>query len=141
VARQSHRYLQRHQAGYCHRAQLIQSFSAVTAACLLIKKSIYEQVDGLNEQDLRIAFNDVDFCLRVREAGYRNVWTPYAELYHHESATRGTEDTPEKKARFSTEVMYMKERWGESLLDDPAYSPNLTLDYEDFSLAWPPRVD
>nr|WP_233583001.1 glycosyltransferase family 2 protein [Candidimonas sp. SYP-B2681] len=140
VAGHSHKYLQRHQPGYFHRAQLIQSFSAVTAACLLIKKATFQEVKGLNEEDLQIAFNDVDFCLRVREAGYRNVWTPYAELYHHESATRGTEDTPEKKARFSKEVMYMKERWGDSLLDDPAYSPNLTLDYEDFSLAWPPRV-
>ena len=87
-----------------------------------------------------MAFNDVDFCLRVREAGYRNVWTPYAELYHHESATRGCEDTLEKQLRFRGEVLYMQKRWGEVLLNDPAYSPNLTLDYADFSMAWPPRV-
>jgi SAM-dependent methyltransferase len=98
-------------------------------------------VGGLNELDLRIAFNDVDFCLRLKEAGYHNVWTPYAELYHHESATRGFEDTPEKQMRFSNEVMYMKRRWGDQLVNDPAYSPNLSLDYQDFSLAWPPRVE
>jgi len=112
----------------------------VTAACLLIRKEIYEAVGGFNEK-LQIAFNDVDFCLRVREAGYRNVWTPYAELYHHESATRGVENTAEKQKRFAKEVEYVKQRWGSLLLNDPAYNPNLTLDIEDFRLAWPPRVD
>jgi glycosyltransferase involved in cell wall biosynthesis len=126
--------------GYAGRMSLISSFSAVTGACLIVRKHLYEAVGGLNEVDLTVAFNDVDFCLRLREAGYRNVWTPYAELYHHESATRGYEDTPEKQARFSKEVAYMQQRWGDLLFNDPAYSPNLTLDYEDFSLAWPPRV-
>jgi glycosyltransferase involved in cell wall biosynthesis len=139
VAGHSHKNLARYQYGYFSRAVLIQSFSVVTAACLVIRKAIYEEVGGLNETNLQIAFNDVDFCLRVREAGYRNVWTPYAELYHHESATRGYEDTPEKQARFAKEVQYMKQRWGKLLLSDPAYSPNLTLDHQDFSLAWPPR--
>ena len=96
---------------------------------------------GLDETNLKGACNDVDFCLHVREAGYRNVWTPYAELYHHESATRGANDTPEKRARFAKEVQYMKQCWGDLLLNDPAYSPNLTLDHEDFGLAWPPRVN
>jgi glycosyltransferase involved in cell wall biosynthesis len=140
VAGHSHKLLPRNQNGYAYRASIIQTFSAVTAACLVIRKEIYEKVGGLNETYLQVAFNDVDFCLRVREAGYRNVWTPYAELYHHESATRGFEDTPEKQARFAKEVQYMKQRWGDGLLNDPAYSPNLTLDQEDFSLAWPPRV-
>jgi glycosyltransferase involved in cell wall biosynthesis len=140
VAAHSHRNLPRGAAGYFGRAALTQGVSAVTAACLVIKKSIFLEVGGLNEADLQIAFNDVDFCLRVREAGYQNVWTPFAELYHHESATRGFEDTPEKKARFAKEVAYMKRNWGESLLNDPAYSPNLTLHHEDFSLAWPPRT-
>ena len=71
---------------------------------------------------------------------YRNVWTPYAELYHHESASRGSEDVPEKQARFGKEVQYMLQRWGGLLLQDPAYNPNLTLNYDDFSLAWPPRL-
>ena len=113
----------------------------MTAACLVIRKAIYEEVGGLNETDLAVAFNDIDFCLCVREAGYRNVWTPYAELYHYESATRGCEDTPDKQERFTREVQYMKQRWGDLLLNDPAYSPNLTLNHEDFSLAWPPRVE
>ena len=120
---------------------LISEYSAVTAACLMIKKSVYKKVGGMNEKDLMVAFNDVDFCLRVREAGYRNIWTPYAELYHYESATRGHEDTPEKQERFAKEIQYMKQRWDDLLLNDPAYSPNLTLDHEDFSLAWPPRVE
>jgi hypothetical protein len=88
-----------------------------------------------------VAFNDIDFCLRVRNGGYRNIWTPYAELYHHESATRGYDVTPEKQAIFVREMGYMKQRWGDQLLNDPAYSPNLTLENENFSYAWPPRVE
>ena len=72
--------------------------------------------------------------------GYRNVWTPYAELYHHESATRGTENTFEKKLRFKEEVLFIQKRWGDALLNDPFYSPNLSISREDFSLAWPPRI-
>jgi len=127
--------------GYYGRMCLISGFSAVTAACLVIKKSRYEEVGGLNEEDLTVAFNDVDFCLKLREAGYQNVWTPYAELIHHESVSRGYEDTPEKQARFASEVEYIQRRWGQLLDADPAYSPNLTLSFEDFSYAWPPRVD
>ncbi len=141
VANHAHYKAMRGMLGYFCRASLTQGFSAVTAACLVIRKLIYEKVGGLNETDLHVAFNDVDFCLRVREAGYGNLWTPFAELYHHESATRGTEDTPEKQARFAKEVAYMHRRWGDQLLNDPAYSPNLTLDYQDFSLAWPPRTE
>lgn len=140
IAGHVHRFLPRHDVGYCGRASLIQSFSAVTAACLVVRKSIYEELGGLNETELQVACNDVDFCLRAREAGYKNIWTPYAELYHHESASRGFDDTPEKQARSAKEVAYMKHRWGDALFNDPAYSPNLTLDSEDFGLAWPPRV-
>jgi GT2 family glycosyltransferase len=126
--------------GYFSRARLTSSFSAVTAACLVIRKETYLQAGGLDEKNLAIAFNDIDFCLRVRELGLRNVWTPHALLYHHESASRGYEDTPEKQERFAKEVRFMQKRWGRKLLDDPAYSPNLTLEHEDFSFAWPPRV-
>ena len=140
VAGHSHKHLSQRSLDYFGRTRLTQGMSVVTAACLLIKKSIYLEVGGLNEVDLQVAFNDVDFCLRVREAGYQNVWTPFAEFYHHESATRGFEDTPAKKARFNQEAEYMMRTWGESLRNDPAYSPNLTLNHEDFSLAWPPRV-
>lgn len=139
IAGHSHKYLPRGQVGYFARAVLHQSFSAVTAACLLVRRSIFEQMDGLDEQ-LVVAFNDVDFCLRVQAAGYRNVWTPYAEMNHHESASRGEEDSPEKIARFKKEIDFMKARWGDYLLNDPTYSHNLTLDGEDFSYAWPPRV-
>jgi O-antigen biosynthesis protein len=140
VAGHVHRFLPRGNVGYGGRATLIQSFSAVTGACLVVRKALYEAVAGLNEVELQVAANDIDFCLRLREAGYRNIWTPYAELYHHESASRGFDDTPEKQARSAKEVAYMHQRWGDALRNDPAYSPNLTLDAEDFSLAWPPRV-
>lgn len=140
VAGHSHKGLPRGAPGYFWRAQLIQTLSAVTAACLIIRKDIFQEVGGLDEENLKVAFNDVDFCIRVREAGYRNVWTPYAELYHHESASRGLEDTPEKKQRFASEAKFIQQRWGKILQEDPAYSPNLTVDREDFSLGWPPRV-
>jgi GT2 family glycosyltransferase len=139
VAEHAHRFLQKNQPGYFGRAALHQSFSAVTAACLLIRKSIYEQVGGLDEQ-LAVTFNDVDFCLRVRAAGYRNVWTPYAEMIHHESATRGADRTAEERKRTAAEVRLIESRWGSALARDPAYSPNLTLERDDFSLAWPPRL-
>ena len=125
--------------GYQGRAVLTQSFSAVTAACLMVRRQIWEQVNGLDET-LAVAFNDVDFCLRVKAAGYRNVWTPYAEMNHHESASRGNETTPEKQARYQEEINRMKSRWQDSLINDSAYNPNLTLVHDDFSLAWPPRV-
>ena len=140
VAGHAHLRLPRENHGYFGRAVLRQSLSAVTGACLLVRKAIYDEVGGLNEKDLAIAFNDVDFCLRVLEAGYRNVWTPYAELYHYESATRGLENTSGKRARFAREVQYMQRRWRGLLPQDPAYSPNLTLEHLDFSLAWPPRI-
>lgn len=138
VAGHAHKRLPKDRGGYFERAALIQSFSVVTAACLIVQKKHYLAVNGLNEAELKVAFNDVDFCLRLREAGLRNVWTPYAELFHHESATRGEDTNPEKQQRFAGEVRYMMERWGEALTHDPAYNPNLTLVHEDFSLAWPP---
>jgi glycosyltransferase involved in cell wall biosynthesis/SAM-dependent methyltransferase len=136
----AHKGFSRGHPGYVGRASLISGFSAVTGACLVVRKQLYEMLGGLNETDLAIACNDVEFCLRLRDAGYRNVLTPYAELYHHESATRGHEDSPEKKARFARESVFVKRQWPGMFTHDPAYSPNLTLDYEDFSLAWPPRV-
>lgn len=139
VAGHAHSRMLRHHDGYFGRASLLSAFSAVTAACLVIRKSIFEEVGGLNEIELEVAFNDVDFCLRVRELGYTNMLTPYAELYHYESATRGLDDTAEKSARFGREVQYMMQRWAPLLQHDPAYSPNLSLRYADFSLAWPPR--
>ncbi|MBI5771391.1 MAG: glycosyltransferase [Verrucomicrobia bacterium] len=126
-------------AGQAHRNLLQQNLCAVTAACLVIRREVYQQVGGLNADQLKVAFNDVDFCLKVRAAGFRNLWTPYAELYHHESASRGKEDTLEKRDRFRTEVEYMRSTWGEILDNDPAYNPNLTLTINDFTLSLPPR--
>lgn len=139
VAGHGHKNLKRQEAGYQRRAVLLQNLSAVTAACLAVRKSVWNEVGGLNEADLKVAFNDVDFCIRLVQAGYRNVWTPHAELYHHESVSRGAEDNPEKLARFAHEVRYMQAHWASVLFTDPAYNPGLTLEDEDFSLAWPPR--
>ena len=125
-------------AGQAHRNLLQQNLSAVTAACLVIRREVYQAVGGFDEK-LKVAFNDVDFCLKVRAAGYRNLWTPYAELYHHESASRGAEDTLEKRDRFRGEVEYITSKWGDALVNDPAYNPNLTLTINDFSLSVPPR--
>jgi len=117
-----------HDPGYHGRAMLVQNYSAVTAACLLLRKSLFEEVGGLDEKFFRVAFNDVDLCLKVREAGYRNLWTPYATLFHYESKSRGHEDTPENLARFHSEVAAMKLRWNQCLFPDPAYNLNLALD-------------
>lgn len=122
------------------RAALVQQMSAVTAACLLVKRAAFLEVGGLDET-LRVAFNDVDLCLRLGAAGYSIIWTPFAEFYHHESASRGFEDTPEKRARFAAEVARMHEVWGERIADDPAYSPNLSLRHGSANvLAEPPRA-
>ncbi len=139
VAGHSFLNCERGNIGYFGRAALHQSLSAVAAACMVVRKSVFEEMGGLDER-LAVAFNDIDFCLRIRQAGYRNVWTPYAEMFHHESASRGQEITPEKQARFASEVAFMQDRWADELAADPAYSPNLTLNANDFSLAWPPRV-
>jgi GT2 family glycosyltransferase len=133
-----HRYLPRDAAGYFCRAAMVHDVSAVTGACMVLRREVFEEVGGLDE-NLAIAFNDVDFCLRVEAAGYRNLWTPYAELYHHESLSRGAEDTPEKRARFQGEIDYMRQRWGARLEDDRWYSPNLSLANENVEIAWPPR--
>ena len=134
VAGHSHKYFPRTASGYFHRLKLTQNLSAVTAACLVVRKSIFEQVGGLEEEGLRIAFNDVDFCLKVQQAGFRNLWTPYAELYHHESKSRGAEDTPEKIERFNSEIEFVRSKWGDRLRRDRYYNPNLTLAREDYSL-------
>ena len=133
VAGHSHKHFPKDHPGYFYRLKLVQNLSAVTAACLMIKKTAFDEVNGLNEEDLTVAFNDVDFCLKVQAAGYRNLWTPYAELYHYESISRGAEDNPVKVARFNKEVDYMKSTWSTDKKSDPCYSPNLTTDREDFT--------
>lgn len=122
----------REATGYFGRLKVRHNVSAVTAACLLVRKEIYEAVGGLNEDDLTVAFNDVDFCLKVLEAGYLNVLTPHAELYHHESATRGSDLALDKVRRFQGEITYMQQRWGDILQHDRFYSPNLRLQPVDY---------
>jgi glycosyltransferase involved in cell wall biosynthesis/SAM-dependent methyltransferase len=126
--------------GQMGRALLTQNYSAVTAACMVVEKKKFEEVGGLNEENLKIAFNDVDFCIKLLKSGYRNVWTPEAKLIHHESVSRGLEDTPEKQKRFKGEIDYMVSTWSDILEKDPAYNPNLSLIHECFALAFPPRV-
>jgi GT2 family glycosyltransferase len=138
VAGHAHKYLKGDDHGYCHRAVVTQNLSAVTGACLVVRKSCYLEVDGLNEADLAVAFNDIDFCLKLVVAGYHNVFTPYARLCHHESISRGQNDTPEKHELFIRESSYVKNAWGKLLQHDPAYNQNLTQEFEDFSLGVTP---
>lgn len=134
VAGHAHPRLPKGHRGYFDRAVLQQELSAVTGACLMVRRKVFDDVGGLDEQ-IAVAFNDIDFCLRLRAAGYRNIWTPFAELIHHESASRGYEDNPEKLARFQREVRFMQNRWGDILHGDPHYNPNLSMSAADFSLA------
>ncbi len=120
--------------GYCHRIICAQDYSAVTAACMLVDRKAFQEVGGLSPE-LAVAFNDIDFCLKLRQAGYLIVYNPYAELYHYESKSRGLDNTPDKVARFNQEIATFAKRWPEILQKgDPYYSPNLTLDSQDFSL-------
>jgi O-antigen biosynthesis protein len=130
----------RHEPGYFARPHLAQNLSAVTAACAVVKRNVYLQLGGFDEVNLPVTFNDVDFCLRLREAGYWIVWTPHAELVHHESASRGFDDSTSKQVRFLAEVDYMKTKWGDRLRYDPFYNPNLSLGEDLFTLAFPPRT-
>ena len=125
-------------AGYQGRGQVPQNFSAITAACILLRRDVYLEIRGLDEQ-FPIACNDVDLCLRLLEKAYWNVWTPYAEFYHHESVTRGYDDSLQNQRRAKKEIACMQHRWGSRLVQDPAYNPNLSLE-TDFVLAFPPRL-
>ena len=139
VAGHNHKGRRRGDPGYFNRIILPQNLSAVTAACMIMRRDIFEQINGFNETDFTVAFNDVDLCLRIGQAGYQIVYDPYAQLYHHESASRGYENTPDKFLRFEGEIEKMKSAWSKTLRDDPYYNPNLTLLSEDFAFAFPPR--
>ena len=133
LAGHAHKGLPGQAPGYVGRAAAVCNVSAVTAACLVMRRALYEAVGGLDAADLAIAFNDVDLCLKVRERGYLNLWTPFAELLHHESASRGAETSRPQAERFGREVDAVKRRWGRALLSDPYYSPHLTVLREDYS--------
>lgn len=128
-----YRYAPRHWLGYWARGVLTQNLTAVTAACMVVRKEVFDSVGGFDEEHLSVTFNDVDLCLRIHELGYRNIYAPRAELYHHESKTRGM-------LAFQAEEDFFARKWATILRADPAYNPNLSLEYEDFSLAFPPRV-
>jgi GT2 family glycosyltransferase len=130
----AHKYFPQYHPGYLNRLGATGNYSAVTAACLLVTKEDYLAVNGLNETDFKVAFNDVDFCLKVLELGRRNVFCAEAELFHHESISRGFDDTSEKKTRFDGELAALKSSWSAYIKHDPAYNTNLTLKRENFSI-------
>lgn len=133
VAGHSHKYFPAGVPGYFYQLQTVNNYTAVTGACLMCRREVCEEVGGW-EEELQIAFNDVDFCLKLVEKGYRNIYLPHVVLYHYESKSRGKEDTPEKKARFAKEINYMQRKWKHIIERDPCYNPNLTLDREDYGI-------
>lgn len=137
VAGHSHKYSANNRPGYFDRLRITANCAAVTAACLMVKRSRFLEVGGFDEA-LSVSFNDVDFCIKLLKAGYYNLCLSHLTLYHHESQTRGPEDTVEKQIRFKGEIDLMKERWGSLLKNDPFYSPHLTRDIEDFSICVDP---
>lgn len=140
-AAHSHRGFPGNHPGQSGRLWLAQNYSAVTGACLVVRRERYMVVGGLDEKNFPIAYNDVDFCLRLLERGYVNVFTPYAELYHHESKTRGSDTHGEGRLRFMREKRALQQRHKPFIENDPFYNPNLTMAAEDFSLSYPPRVN
>jgi|GEM_PF-295524 len=136
VAGHSHKHFDHQDYGYFSRLKMVSNYSAVTAACLMVRKEVFAEVNGL-EEELQVAFNDVDFCLKIRSRGYYNVWLPQVQLYHFESKSRGFENTPEKQQRFHGEIVWMRNRWAKQLDRDQFYNPNLSNVSEDFSLGKP----
>jgi len=135
VAAHSHKNFKKEDLGHMARAIVTQDLSAVTAACMMVPRKVFEEVNGFDDEKFKVAYNDVDLCMKIRKLGYLVVFTPFAELYHYESKSRGNDDTPEKMKRFKSEIKRFKEKWREELeKGDPYYNPNLSLDYEDFRL-------
>ncbi|MDR3136268.1 MAG: glycosyltransferase family 2 protein [Coriobacteriales bacterium] len=134
MAGHAHKGFEGNAPGYVHRLQVAQNLSAVTGACLMVRADVFREVGGFDE-NLAVALNDVDLCMKFRAVGYLNVYTPFAELYHHESKSRGYEDTPQKLKRFQDETRAFQERWHRELeAGDPYYSPWLSLERQDFAL-------
>lgn len=133
-ASHAHKGFEGESAGYCNRLITTQNVSAVTAACLVMKKKVFKEVGGFDAANLKVAYNDVDLCLKVREAGYRNLFTPYAQLIHHESKSRGKKRNKIQRQMLKAEADFLRKKWGKILNTDSAYNKNLTLSREDFSL-------
>jgi O-antigen biosynthesis protein len=141
IAGHAFKFLHRQNPGHIGRAGIIQNYSAVTAACMAIKKNVFDELGGFDADNFATAYNDADLCLRAWEKGYRTVYTPHALLYHHESASRGLENSFAKKERWQKEADTMKTKWKSVIENDPFYNPALTLLMEDFGLAKPPRYE
>ncbi|MEH6608496.1 MAG: glycosyltransferase family 2 protein [Halioglobus sp.] len=138
IARHAFKGRHKNEVGSLARTRLVQEYCAVTGACLAVKREKYLAVGGLDEKNLAVAFNDIDFCLKLRAAGYQNIWTPYAQLYHYESYTRGSDAAADKIERYTAEADYMRKRWAKELKEDPYYNPSFRRDQNCFELAWPP---
>lgn len=136
-----HAFIGRDDPGYCNRAIVAQEFSSVTAACLITWRDLYLRLGGFDEKNLPVAYNDVDFCLRVRQAGHRVVWTPHAELYHHESVSRGKDKSLRRKIQAALEIRFMRRNWCEAMKNDPFYNPNFDYALLDFSLSHAPMLE
>lgn len=132
-------FADRADTGYCGRLAMVRDVSAVTGACLAIRRDLYRAIGGMNERDLAVAYNDIDLCLRLRERGLRVVWTPFAELHHLESASRSWDLKPAELPRFQREIAYMQARWGDVLANDPFYGPNFSLRDGHYRLSAPRR--
>ena len=135
-----HKHLSDGHPGYFGRLLVAHEVAAVTGACLAIQTATWERLGGLDEKNLAVAYNDIDLCLKARQAGLRVVFTPHARLTHHESVSRGVDDDPVRQDRLDSEMAVMRDRWGTDLDVDPAYSPNLSLDGDQFTVAAEPRV-
>jgi O-antigen biosynthesis protein len=118
----------RESTGHFGSLALVREVSAVTAACLALRREVFSAAGGFDEVNLPVAFNDVDLCFRIRAAGYRIIWTPFAELYHLESASRGSDLTGERARHFAAEIAYMQRRWGPEIGPDPFVNPNLDIE-------------
>ncbi len=141
IARHAFKGRHRNEVGALARTRLVQEYCAVTGACLAVTRDKYLEVGGLDEENLAVAFNDIDFCLKLREKGYQNIWTPYAQLYHYESYTRGSDADEDKIARYTVEADYMRKRWASELKSDPYYNPAYRRDQNCFEIAWPPYYE
>lgn len=140
VAGHAHPRIPQSHPGYFNRAWLQHQCSAVTAACVLVQRPVFQQLGGFDERNLAVNFNDVDLCLRILRAGFRVVWTPYANLIHNESGSRGHHHTVAEQSKFMSEATYMQQKWGRELRNDAFYSPNLSLELPGYELAFPPRT-
>ena len=135
-----HKHRSVNDPGYFGRLTVTHEVAAVTGACLAIEEATWRLLGGLDEKHLAVAYNDIDLCLQARQADLRVVFTPHARLIHHESVSRGIDEDPDRNQRLGREVEVMRDRWGDLLNSDPAYSPNLSLDGGGFRLAETPRV-